>query len=351
MNFPVSAADPGPSGGRLPTDPMLVNGPVVNRTLLNRLYPPGTLTRNTATVQYDTQNRQMPQSTQVSFGYERQIGTTMSVGADFVHNQGRGWLAYDLNPGLRVNTTRTGAIVRTDLLGLAAQLGIAPFANSVLSRYDYSGETRYDGLNLSLERRYKGFWSARASYTLGDARGNNSGAPAATNNFQVLADRHLDLNDGPLDTDRRHNLTLNGRLEVPHTKGLTVSALFRYMTGRPFTIMDSTVDADRNGILFDPLPAGTYSGVGQTAMTATSKGGRNGAYGPDYAQLDTRVGYRVRPGAARTLDLFAEAFNLTNRSNYTNPPSDRRLPTFLVLNGLVAGGFPRQMQLGMRLGF
>ena len=48
-----------------------------------------------------------------------------------------------------------------------------------------------------------------------------------------------------------------------HTKGLTVSALFRYMTGRPFTIMDSTVDADRNGILFDPLPAGTYSGVGR----------------------------------------------------------------------------------------
>ena len=98
--------------------------------------------------------------------------------------------------------------------GHAAQPGIAPFANSVLSRYDYSGETRYDGLNLPLERRYTGFWSARASYTLGDARGNNSGVPAATNNFQVLADRHLDLNYGPLDTDRRHNLTLNGRLEV-----------------------------------------------------------------------------------------------------------------------------------------
>ncbi len=41
VNFPVNAADPGPSQGRLPTDPMLVNGPVVNRTLLNQLYPPG----------------------------------------------------------------------------------------------------------------------------------------------------------------------------------------------------------------------------------------------------------------------------------------------------------------------
>jgi hypothetical protein len=127
--------------------------------------------------------------------------------------------------------------------------------------------------------------------------------------------------------------------------------LFRYMTGRPLSLIDSNVDVDQNGILQDPLPAGTYSGVGDTAITLKNSGGRNGAYGPDYAQLDLRLGYRVRAGGGRTLDLFAEAFNLTNRSNYTNPPADRRLPTFLVLNGLVAGGFPRQMQLGARLGF
>ncbi len=51
VNFPVSSADSGPSNGRFPTDPMLANGPTVNRALLNQLYPPGTLTRNTATVQ------------------------------------------------------------------------------------------------------------------------------------------------------------------------------------------------------------------------------------------------------------------------------------------------------------
>ena len=44
----------------------------------------------------------------------------------------------------------------------------------------------------------------------------------------------------------------------------------------------------------------------------------------------------------RTLDVFAEVFNLLDRANFTNPSGDRRLPTFLVLNGLVAGGFPRQ---------
>jgi hypothetical protein len=351
VNFPISAADPGPSQGRLPTDPMLVNGPIVNRDLLNRLYPPGLLTRNTATVQYDTPNRQMPRSIQTAIGYSRQFAATMFWGLDYVHNEGRGWLGYDLNPGLRVSTSRTGQIVRTDLLGLAQQLGIPPFANAVISRYDYSGRTRYDGLSVQLERRFSGFWGARASYTLGYARGNNSGAPAAVNNFQLLAERNLDLNYGPLDTDRRHNLTLNGRIEVPGIKGLSVSSLFRFMSGRPLTIIDSTTDADRNGVLFDPLPAGTYSGTGQNAITVENEGGRNGAYGPDYAQLDLRMGYRLRIRGVRTLDVFAEVFNLLDRANLTNPSGDRRLPTFLIVNGLVAGGFPRQLQLGARLGF
>jgi hypothetical protein len=172
------------------------------------------------------------------------------------------------------------------------------------------------------------------------------------NNFQVLAERNLDLNYGPLDTDRRHNLTLSGRMEVPRTRGLTVSSLFRFMSGRPFTILDTNVDADRNGILFDPLPAGTYSGVGNNAITVSNEGGRNGAYGPNYLQLDARLGYRLRLGAVRTLDLFVEQFNLTNRSNFTNPSGDQRVPaTFLVPTALVGGGFPRQLQLGIRLGF
>ena len=351
INFPVSQPDRGPSEGRFPTDPMLVNGPVVNRTLLNQLYPASLLTRNTGTVQLDSPDRQLPRATQVSFGYERQVGATMSIGADYIHNEGRNWIGYDLNPGLRVDTTRTGAVNRTDLLGLAGQLGLSPFANSVNLRYDYTGKTRYDGLNLSMERRFAGFWSARAGYTLGYARGNNSGAALAGNNFQLLAEKNLDLNEGPLDTDRRHNFTLNGRVEVPRLKGLTVSALFRYMSGRPFSIIDMNFDPDRNGILFDPLPAGTYTGVGDPAITVENKGGRNGAYGPDYVQLDARVGYRLRIPQSRTLDLFVECFNLTDRSNFTNPSGDRRSATFLVNNGLVAGGFPRQLQVGTRLGF
>ena len=75
--------------------------------------------------------------------------------------------------------------------------------------------------------------------------------------------------------------------------------------------------------------------------------------GPGFVQLDMRVGYRARLGSRRTLDVFGEIFNLTNRANFTNPSGDRRnTADFLRLNALVANsGLPRQAQLGIRLGF
>ena len=45
--------------------------------------------------------------------------------------------------------------------------------------------------------------------------------------------------------------------------------------------------------------------------------------------------------------------NVTDRVNFTNPTGDRQAPSsFLRLTGLTGGtGFPRQSQLGLRLGF
>jgi len=68
-------------------------------------------------------------------------------------------------------------------------------------------------------------------------------------------------------------------------------------------------------------------------------------------QVDLRAGYRMRPRQGRTLDVFAEAFNLTNEPNFANPSGDQRLSTFLVPLALAGGGFPRQFQIGARFGF
>ena len=132
---------------------------------------------------------------------------------------------------------------------------------------------------------------------------------------------------------------------------MTLSAVARYMSGTPFTIHDSNFDPNRNGLSPDPLPPGSYSGTGQNAITVDTAGGLRGAYGPDYFQLDMRIGYRYRGGGEQTVDVFGELFNLTNRVNFVNPSGDRRSGNFLVPTRLLAGGYPRQFQVGVRYGF
>jgi carboxypeptidase family protein/TonB-dependent receptor-like protein len=351
--FPINDVDPGPAAGRLPTDPLLVNGPVLNRALVNQLVPPGTVARNTAAVWLDTPDRKLPVQHQGSIGYERQLGPQLSFGADYVHMSNRNMpLRYNLNPGIKANTGRTTPVVRTDLQGIADQLGLSPFRGDVWI-VEYIGKTEYDALNLQIEKRFTGNWGARLSYALGHGRGNTSVSSASTpsNDFQVLGERNLDLNEGPTNLDRRHTVTLSGRFEVPWIPGVTFSAISRFMSGQPFTIHNTNIDADRNGVPLDPVAAGTYSGQGQNAITVENKGGRNGAYGPAFAQVDLRAGYRLRPGQGRTLDLFVEVFNLTNEANFSNPTGDMRSGNFLIPTSLSGGGFPRQLQFGMRLGF
>ena len=123
------------------------------------------------------------------------------------------------------------------------------------------------------------------------------------------------------------------------------------MSGVPFTILNSNVDTDRNGILADPDPPGIYSGTGADALTVENKGGVGGAIGPRFGQLDMRLGYRMPLSNRRSIDVSIEGFNLTNEPNFSNPSGDRRQPTFLVPTALVSGGIPRQMQASVRLAF
>ncbi|MBI3262914.1 MAG: TonB-dependent receptor [Acidobacteria bacterium] len=352
-SFPTDRADSGPSRGQLPTDPMLVNGSVVNRARLNALFPPGSMGRNNGVVFLDNPDRVVPNVHQLTIGYQRELDRQMAATIDYVHSWNRDQLVnFDLNPARRVDTSRTGRLVYTDLENIAGRLGISPFTNQVLTRRN-DGSSQFDGVNFMLEKRFSDHWAARASYAIGYARGNVEPTQHTTNdnNYQLLGDPRLDLNYGPLDADRRHNLTISGRVEVPWTHGLTISGVYRYLSGRSMTLYNSAVDADQNGRLFDLLPAGTYSGSGANAITVENKGGRNGAKGPTYRQADIRFGYRFRPGKETTIDANLDLFNIFNKANFDNPSGDQRV-NFLRLVTLRGGnGQPRAAQFSVRFGF
>jgi hypothetical protein len=364
-NFPQATADTGPRNGRFPTDPTLLVtrvdqiSPAV-RAYVNSLYPPGTTVRNTGTVTWDSPTREQPFFHQVSAGYEREVWTGLSISADYVHMAGDDMF---FNPNLNIpfgdNTERGGPRTFPDpyrILTPSLLPGEPAYNNTVRLITTEYGYSHYDALNISVEKRYANNYSARAAYSLSRSYGIAAGQ-GDTPQLQTGTDLHLDEYEGLQGTDRTHNFVVSGRMEVPKTHGVTLSGMLRLMSGTPFTIQDDSIDADRNRIDYSPLPAGTYnpfSNAGEHVMrNVESKGGRNGARGPSFMQLDLRLGYRARLGSRRTLDVFGEVFNVTDRANFTNPGGNRRVLTdFLRLNGLVGGtGFPRQAQLGVRLGF
>ncbi|MGH9139518.1 MAG: hypothetical protein ACRD2I_00095, partial [Vicinamibacterales bacterium] len=352
VTYPTNSADPGPSAGRFPTDPYLVNGPVVNRALLDQSYPAGVPVRNNGAVIFDSPNRSLPYAHQFTIGYVRELAGSLALHADYIRAVNKDmFLARNLNPALRVDTSRTGALTRSDAFGVLGE----PYTQQVWVM-ENTGDATYDALNLSLEKRYSHNWSGRISYSLSKSIGTGNDQ-ADKNLYQAGTNANLDLWRGPSNVDRRHILSLGAQTEIPGTGGITLSSTLRYMTGAPFTIFDSSIDADRNGELVDPVPAGSYSGTAANALqNVEDKGGRNGAVGPDYFQLDLRAGWRKKLGSQKALEVFLDVFNITNRANFDNPTaanSDRRIASsFLVLTNLRGGGgFPRQAEMGFRFVF
>ncbi|HEY0875746.1 MAG TPA: TonB-dependent receptor [Vicinamibacterales bacterium] len=341
VSFPVNGVDPGPSNGQFPTNPFLVNGPVVNRELLEQMFQPGSTVPNGGSFSIDNPDRTTPYAHQVSFGVERQVRGNMSASAEYIHVANRdAFINLDLNPGLRTSPARTSPYVR---ISDEFPAGVFTLVNE--------GESDYDALQLSFEKRFSNNWSSRVSYTLSRGRGNFDGNGIGTSPFQLLDDLRLDLNKGPLDADRPHNLVWSGTALIPRTGGLTFSWVARAMSGTPFTLTDSTTDPDRNGSFSEPLEAGTYNGQGEDAYEVDFESERNGARGPGFFQLDIRAGYRIAVADGMTLDAFGEIFNLTNRANFANPSGDRRQSNFLLLTDLREGALPRTGQFGLRFAF
>src|SRR5882672_5711198 len=203
VTFPTNSADPGPTAGRLPTNPYLVNGPFVNRALLNQAYPPGVPVKNDGVVIFDSPNRSLPYAHQFTLGVVRELASSLAVHADYIHMQNKDmFLARNLNPALRVDTSRTGVLRRSDAFGVLGDTYLQQ-----VWVFENTGESVYNGLNLSLEKRYANNWSGRLSYSLSKAEGT-ANDQSDKNTYQTMTDLNLDAFRGRSNVDRRHILSL-----------------------------------------------------------------------------------------------------------------------------------------------
>jgi hypothetical protein len=266
---------------------------------------------------------QNARSVQASFQVERELFRNTSISVGYLRNRTRGLIVSH-----NVNVPTLSAAEAT-LRGVGNLGRPDPrFAN--VSRYESLGEARYDGLVVSLHRRFSGRFSSRLSYTLSRAEDDAGNAFffSPQDNADIRGDR------GPSDNDQRHRLVASSEVEGP--AGLRLGVVFSYGTALPFNVVTGT---DRNNDTnVNDRPVGV---------------GRNSGRGFAFASLDVRLSRRFPIGPRSSVEALVEAFNLLNRANLQLPngvfgAGSTPQPRF---GQPTSAADPRQVQLGLRATF
>ncbi|HEX9736763.1 MAG TPA: TonB-dependent receptor [Thermoanaerobaculia bacterium] len=300
----------------------------------------------------------------VTLGVEHELRPGWAVSADLIHNEGRDQLLLvDLNP---FSTAQGGRPNVSVLNGEQVAMGS-------VSTWVNAGETDYDALQLSIQKRFDGRFGGRLSYTLADSDGNTRGGVAATDVafFQTRTETGYDFDRGviigePLDLNlddartngipvnwhREHNFVISGTYLVPRTswrdnEGLFVAWVYRYMTGAQTTLFDNVARLDNGNRA--PAAPGSYQGATDIGQGVSYDGKLDGAENPDFSRLDVSLRYNVPIRDRFTASLMVEIFNVFDETNFDSVGGTiDGTGTFLVPNLSLN---PRQFQLGVRFGF
>jgi hypothetical protein len=286
--------------------PAFAGAPVFPGTFTT--FPTNVLT-NITTIDPDIQNSRSDQAT---LQYEQQVGATAAISAGYEHLRGHGII---MSRNINVPTTTDPTVPN---LGRPDPR----FANN--GQFQSVGDSWYDGLTVALTQRPARWGSFRLSYTFSkglDTSGNFFFSQPQNAN-DIAAER------GRSDNDQRHRLTLSGTIEA---RKWLFSYVYSYTSALPFNIQ---LPNDRNGDTnFNDRPMGV---------------GRNAGRGFDYRALDLRLTHTFALTRGFSLEAMAEAFNVLNRANYQVPNNISTSPTF---GRPTAVNDPRQLQLGVRVGF
>jgi Carboxypeptidase regulatory-like domain len=256
-----------------------------------------------------------PYAHQAAVGLDRTLGHDYSFTANFVYVRGKhqvGTVDYNpvvpsLGPGRRPNDVN----------------GRAGTSASVLQYTDF-GETWYKGMTLSLNKRLSHHYEFLVSYTLGKGEDNSTDFQSAfipqdngrgrdPNNLTGLpVGFNPDLERGPANHDQRHRFVFSGLYQLP--ADLSVSTIITAASGRPFTpITGVDLNGDGDG---GAIP-GSDRARTNPADIGTSQG-RNSQNLPSTFTVDLRLAKRFKLGGTAAIDVIAEAFNLLDRTNYSD---------------------------------
>ena len=302
----------------------------------------GTVNTVTAGPLVDSPDRAMAYTNSFSVGLKREITNSMAFSIDYAGNRGRdNTTILDINEGplnAAGKVTRLGQAVfnPNNVLNLpAAALG-ATFIQFRQYQTLPSLNTKFNSLELELDKRFSNRWSGRVSYT--ESRCYDVGA--------IIVDSHPEYDYGRCARDNRHAFASSANVDIGH--GLGGGIVFRAYSGYP--INETTgVDSNGDGTVNDRPTKGVDDLVIPIRSAVDSRGVavRDGMQGERKVILDGRLQYIFRTKRYQA-GLFLEVYNLTNHTNFGDPTGARNSAQFMVP---IVSDNPRQGQLGVRLTF
>ena len=248
----------------------------------------------------------VPFTRQYSGGVSARLPFDLTVDADVVFSEG-------------VN----GIVARNDNVALVNGEYITPDPRfGVINAYHNDGWTRYKALQTQARYR-RGSAQLGVSYTLAKSTSNYATGikgGAATNALDLSED------EGPDDSDRRHNLVINGSYILPFD--IQTSGIFAYRSGLPYSAT-TTLQLDKDPFTDRPEP-------------------RNARRGEALTNLDLRLSKMIKLPKNTRVTVFFEWFNVFNTTNFTTYQESIQASNFgLPIEALAQ----RRQQFGFRFDF
>lgn len=268
-------------------------------------------------------------------------------------------------------------------VGLSAQFSTNAYITNL-------GKSDYDGLLISLQKRFSKGFQFDFNYTFSHSKDNNSTVANTIFGGLICDLRNPDICRGPSDFDIRHLVNVNGIWELPIGRGkfiggnmnsflntifggFSLSGIYTYRSGLPFGtttgsypvgyVLNSpavlTGDASvLSGNIQDVGNNINFFGDQSAAARATFRnpmngeiGTRNNLRGPSFWNLDLGLQKNFTlPWEGQRLQLRADAFNVFNHNAFNLPASNFNSPsTFGQITSSATA--PRVVQVAIRYDF
>lgn len=252
---------------------------------------------NKPAVTFMAQNFQNPYAQQYSAGYSRQLTNELSINIDGLYSYSlRDYRTIDLN------------------YAVAAPRPVAGW--NIVNQRAPIGAAKYKALFIRVDKRLSKHYMYTVAYTLASTLDNG---PQTT----VTNPLNLSLDWGPGTNDRRHALVASGAYQLPW--GLVASGIWTVRSSMPFSAYSGLVNFDsvsqyvvgttRNQMNRDVdfNAINTYRASRGLAAIDPSQ-----IQNSSYNSFDFRLLESIKLKESMRLELYGQAFNLFNRTNFMN---------------------------------